>query len=195
MRAANWSWCVLVATATAGPSLWLSPTPGPSDVLLSHTLDWGNLLTWTLATMPSPSLLLLMQRIDKEWKKAAKWANSGHTLTFSRVLPYFARLSNTRNVTIYPRQSTRSLLFPVWPRWGLLGPRQDFFIENINLSLHRFITRVTNNQPDQHKTRGPNAKPLQESANIKFVVLKVQEVYRKIKKIINIGNYSKDLHL
>ena len=52
---------------------------------------------------------------------------------------------------------------------------------------------MTNNQPDQHKTRGPNAKPLQESANIKFVVLKVQEVYRKIKKIINIGNYSKDL--
>ena len=49
---------------------------------------------------------------------------------------------------------------------------------------------MTNNQPDQHKTRGPNAKPLQESANIKFVVLKVQEVYRKIKKIINILNYS-----
>ena len=39
------------------------------------------------------------------------------------------------------------------------------------------------------------SEDLQESANIKFVVLKVQEVYRKIKKIINIGNYSKDLHL
>ena len=37
------------------------------------------------------------------------------------------------------------------------------------------------------------SEDLQESANIKFVVLKVQEVYRNIKKIINIGNYSKDL--
>ena len=89
--------------------------------------------------------------------------------------------------------SPRSLLFPT------LVPSQDFFIENINLSLHRFIfiTRVTN------LTNTSVAKPgvqmlnlfsenLQESANIKFVVLKVQEVYRKIKKIINIGNYSKD---
>ena len=136
---------------------------------------------------------------DREWQKTEKWENSGHghTLTFSRFFSFFARLSNTRNVTIYPRQSTRSLLFPVWPRWGLLGPRQDFFIENINLSLHRFIfiTRVTN------LTNTSVAKPgvqmlnlfsenLQESANIKFVVLKVQEVYRKIKKIIIIGNYS-----
>ena len=146
MRAANWSWCVLVAAATAGPAVGLSPTPGPSDVLLSYTLDWGNLLTWTLATMPSPSLLLLKQRIDKEWKKGAKWAYCGHTLTFSRVLPYFARLSNTRNVTIYPRQSTRSLLFLVW-LLGAAGAAPRF--------LHRkyqFVTAPFYYSGDQQPT-------------------------------------------